>query len=214
MTKDEEGKEEANNDNPEEEQDDQDGKQNKVMQQMLLGLNSQIKKQKNDLQKKRSIGLIYFVIPQKGKKWHTFVHLQRNENGTRPVKDSILKLDPEKVERHRMIVSENCFHHMWDPEVKSFYFQRCYPVHKKCLFILDLIMNKFITVDDKKVLDMQEENLPEIDESEDYDYSTDAVTVTSRTLSNYGCYFEKQLPLHKLALMPKYQKGNKQDLYK
>ena len=82
------------------------------------------------------------------------------------MKDSTVSLDSEQVEHHRLIISENCFHHKWDDAEKSFYFQRCYPIHKKCLILLDIIMNKFITVDDKKTHDMQEENLQELDDSD------------------------------------------------
>lgn len=76
-------------------------------------------------------------------------------------------------------------------------------------------MNKFITVDDKKTHDVQEENLEEFDDSdEDLDAFTESVTVTTRALPNYGCFFEKELPLHQLATMPKYGKNARQDWIK
>lgn len=102
-----------------------------------------------------------------------------------------------------MTISENCFHHKWDTRENSFYYQRCFPIQKKCLILLDIVMNKFITVD-------EEERPPDFgaldgsDDSLDSVSFEDAVTVRSRSLQNYGKYFEKHLPLHKLATMRSY----------
>lgn len=88
-------------------------KRDKMMEMLGKGLKLEVQKHKN-LQNKRNEGLIYFVIPYKGNRWHQFIHLQSTEAGIKPVKDSTVSLDPEQVERHRLIISENCFHHMWD----------------------------------------------------------------------------------------------------
>lgn len=72
-------------------------------------------------------------------------------------------------------------------------------------------MNKFITVDEKKTLGMHElDSDEEAEDRDDYlDYDMDTVTVTSRSLQNYGMYFEKELPLYKLAMMPRYSEFKK-----
>ena len=99
---------------------------------------------------RRNHGIVYYVIPHKGNKWNEFVQVQIIQDGSiKAVLNSTIKLDPEDLERHRLIISENCFHHKWDNEKNSFYYQRCFPIQKKCLILLDIVMNKFITVDEK-----------------------------------------------------------------
>ena len=63
-------------------------------------------------------------------------------------------------------------------------------------------MNKFITVDYKKTDDMLEDDLEglyDFDDSDEQDFDEQApksLTVTTHTLQNYGCFFEKEIPLH------------------
>lgn len=145
-------------------------------------------------------------------KYHNFIHIKQeiinDMKIIRQVYNSQIVIDANKAERLRLTISENCFTHKWDNQENSFYFQRCYPIEKKCLILLDIVMNKFITVDEKKTPDMQEYQ----DDEQESDDIEDTVTVTSRVLQNYGVFFEKHLPLHKLAWMPRYCDLNRREI--
>jgi len=78
--------------------------------------------------------------------------------------------------------------------------------------LLDVILNKMITVDEKTTFTFEEaegnsENSQELSSD---GYADDFVTVTARQLPNYGTFCSRSLPLHTIAYMPHYEHFKKE----
>jgi len=159
-------------------------------------------------------GILCFFKPAKGEQWNSFIEIKLSPNrlSRTLVRSSTVSLEPEQVNRFGLVLSENCFHHKWDDLRSSFYFQRCVPIQMKCLMLLDVILNKMITVDEKTTFTFEEaegnsENSQELSSD---GYADDFVTVTARQLPNYGTFCSRSLPLHTIAYMPHYEHFKKE----
>lgn len=48
------------------------------------------------------------------------------------------------------IASNNCFHYLYDRQEKAFFYQRCLPIQKHATMILDKVLNKILSIEDKR----------------------------------------------------------------